>query len=306
MSFVCGDCNKMFTRKANLEYHVEKNACKKQDYECKLCGIGFTTKTSMYRHIRISCKVKKEDDIEKNSIYEKLIKIQEDNEKIKKTVLEDNEKLRKQMIKNNKKYQDDKKELKKQLDDMKKLIKKDGKNTTINTGDVNNGTIHNGDNYNIILVGYGHEDISKIDKKELLKAIQSGYDSTLKLAETMHFNPKHPEYHNVYIPNMKDKYAMMFDGKDWNLTMKDDLINKIYDDKKNYIEENIDDFVESMTVSRKKALDRWLETDDEDERILKVKNEIKLLLYNKRNVIIDKHSNTKKQKTIKKCVKDIE
>ena len=32
--------------------------------------------------------------------------------------------------------------------------------------------------------------------------------------------------------NVKDKYTMMFDGKEWNLTMKDELINKIYLDKK--------------------------------------------------------------------------
>jgi hypothetical protein len=66
---------------------------------------------------------------------------------------------------------------------------------------------------------------------------------------------------------VKDKYAMMFDGKEWNLTMKEDLINKIYDDKKNYIEENLDDFVGSLPVSRKKALVRWLETDEEDDRM---------------------------------------
>lgn len=35
---------------------------------------------------------------------------------------------------------------------------------------------------------------------------------------------------------------------------KEDLINKIYDDKKNYIEENQDEFIESLSVSRKK---RW-------------------------------------------------
>lgn len=83
---------------------------------------------------------------------------------------------------------------------------------------------------------------------------------------------------------MKDKYAMMFDGKDWNLTTKDDLINKIYDDKKNYIEENIDEFVDSLTISRKRALERWLETDDSDDKILQIKDQIKLLLYNKREV----------------------
>jgi hypothetical protein len=38
---------------------------------------------------------------------------------------------------------------------------------------------------------------------------------------------------------MKDKYAMMHDGTNWTLTTKEDLINKIYDDKKNYIEENL-------------------------------------------------------------------
>ena len=149
------------------------------------------------------------------------------------------------------------------------------------------------------------EDISRIDKKDLIRAIQYGYDSTIKLTEALHFNPNYPEYHNVYITNMKDKYAMMFDGKDWNLTMKDDLINKIYDDKKNYIEENIDDFIDSLTPSRKKALERWLSTDDNDDRIIKIKNEIKLLLYNKRNVILDKQEETHQgvKKTVKKSVK---
>ena len=155
-------------------------------------------------------------------------------------------------------------------------------NTTNNTQNINNGIVTH-----VNLIGYGKEDLSKIDKKEILKAIQFGYDSTIKLTETMHFNPKHPEYHNIYITNIKDKYAMMFDGKDWNLTMKDKLINKIYDDKKNYIEENIDEFIDSLSASRKKALERWLVSDDDDERINKVKNEIKLLLYNKRNLIVD-------------------
>jgi hypothetical protein len=32
---------------------------------------------------------------------------------------------------------------------------------------------------------------------------------------------------------MKDDYATMYDGDNWVLTMKYDLINRIYDDKKN-------------------------------------------------------------------------
>jgi len=32
---------------------------------------------------------------------------------------------------------------------------------------------------------------------------------------------------------------MLFDGISWTLTMKEDLINRIYEDKKNYIEEEL-------------------------------------------------------------------
>jgi hypothetical protein len=234
----------------------------------------------MYRHMRTACSVKKINDNEKEQIYERLKQLEEDNKQLTKLVAD-----------NNKKLKENDEKLKKNNEQLKKAmvtIQKNSKNVTRISHDTHNNNINNGIVAHINLIGYGNEDMSKIDKKEIIKAMQQGFKSTIKLTEALHFNPKYPEYHNVYISNMKDKYAMMFDGKDWNLTMKDELINKIYDDKKNYIEENLDDFVDSLTEPRKKALDRWLETDDEDEKISKIKNEIKLLLYNKRNFIVDK------------------
>jgi hypothetical protein len=154
---------------------------------------------------------------------------------------------------------------------------------------VNNNVVNN-----VTLVGYGNEDISKIDKQDMLKVLRNGYNSTIKLTETLHFNPKYPEYHNIYISNIKDKYAMMYDGNIWTLTMKEELINKIYDDKKNYIEENLEDFVDSLSTSRKNALARWLETDDDDRKISEIKNNIKLLLYNMKQIPLASANNTQK------------
>lgn len=281
--YKCSECDKLFKYKKNYNYHVNNNVCTGKQYAvddnsinaCKYCGKTFTTPTNMYRHMNHTCKIKKAEDQKRDQIYERLVELEKKSEKI--DVLEkENKELKKEM-----------KSLKKNVKDDKK-VKKITNNTTNNnnTNNINNGIVAH-----INLIGYGKEDLSKIDKKDILKAIQNGFDSTLRLTETLHFNPKHPEYHNVYITNVKDKYAMMFDGKDWNLTMKDALINKIYDDKKNYIEENLDDFVDSLSTSRKKALERWLETNEEDERIIRVKNEIKLLLYNKRNLAIDNHDN---------------
>ena len=135
-----------------------------------------------------------------------------------------------------------------------------------------------------MLIGYGKEDISKIDKNELLKGIKTGFYSTLNLTDTIHFNPKYPEYHNVYISSMKNKYAMMYDGTDWTLVMKDELIDKLYDEKKNYIEENLDDFLDSLSKSQRNALDRWMDMDEDHVKIKEIKAKINLLLYNKRNV----------------------
>jgi hypothetical protein len=294
--YECDRCSKLFSRKESLSYHITKNVCTgiyhdnatDGEFQCKFCGKGFTTSTSMYRHVNHTCKIKKTEDKNRDLIYIRLLELEKQNkqfeEKSKKIdVLEEENKL-----------------LKKEVLSLKKNSTKVSKITNNNVKNVNNGIVAN-----INLIGYGKEDLSKIDKKDILKAIQYGYDSTIKLTETLHFNPKHPEYHNVYITNVKDKYAMMFDGKNWNLTMKDDLINKIYDDKKNYIEENLDEFIDSLTISRKKALERWLSTDDADDRIAKIKNEIKLLLYNKRNLILDDHDDTscpKKTKPTKKSL----
>ena len=290
----CIVCFKKFNRKSHLDYHIFNKVCVGKQYEiyaneddqskCKFCGKGFTLSTSMYRHMNHTCKIKKSDDLNRDRIYERLLELEEKSKDID-ILKKENNILKKKVV-----------SLEKNVNNINNVPKI--------TNNTTNNNINNGIVAHINLIGYGKEDLSKIDKKDILKAIQCGYDAAIKLTETLHFNPKHPEYHNIYITNVKDKYAMMFDGQDWNLIMKNDLINKIYDDKKNYIEENLDDFIDSLSMSRKKALDRWLETDDTDERISKIKNEIKLLLYNKRNFIIDNHDidvkiNTK-QSTIKK------
>jgi hypothetical protein len=250
--YKCHICEMSFSRRSHLDYHMSNNACKDVKFKCKLCGKGFTTNNSMYRHMKHNCKVKKQEEKEKVEIYRQLLELKDENSKLKEKV---------------------------------KLMKKENDNVNI-TNNINMTNINNGIIANITLVGYGKEDISKLDKDDMLKVLRNGYYSTIKLTEALHFNPKFPEYHNIYISNIKDKYAMMYDGTNWTLTMKDDLVNKIYNDKKDYIEENLDEFLQSLTLSRKKALERWLETNDEDHKIKEIKNQIRLLLYNQRKIPI--------------------
>lgn len=80
-SYSCPNCDRVFTQKDNLEYHISKNACKQYTHFCKFCEKGFTTETSMYRHIRTACNVKFNKD---NEIHKELNNIKLDVEKIKK------------------------------------------------------------------------------------------------------------------------------------------------------------------------------------------------------------------------------
>ena len=208
----------------------------------------------LHTNILTYCKIKEKEDDKKDKILERLLKLENENMQL-----------------------------------MQKVhILETGKSKnpihigTIN-GPVNNGTINN----NITIMAYGKEDYNKIDRVDLLRGLRTGFNSTFNLIDTVHFNPKYPEFHNVYISSMKNKYAMMYDGSDWTLVMKDDLIDKLYDDKRNYIEENLEDFLESLTKSQVDALHRWMEADESHPYIQKIKNDIKLLLYNKRKLITD-------------------
>jgi len=177
-----------------------------------------------------------------------------------------------------------------QIDQLKRENNK-LKVSKVSTSNVNNGMIHNGDvNVYVNVSAFGKEDMNKINKTELLRAFKSGFNSVLRLTETTHFNPKYPEFHNVYISSMKNKYAMTYDGTDWSLVMKDELIDKMYDKKRDYIEENMEEFIESLSTSQINALHRWLNADETHPYIAKIKNDMKLMLYNKRKMITNTKS----------------
>jgi len=250
------------------------------------CKRGFTIATNLYRHIRNICKAKKDNE------HDILI----DNTEVKTEYNVPNDLDKAEILK---KFTD----MQIEIDKLKyenKELRNNGYAKQVNNGTVNNiNNIHNENNINLVVnvVPFGKEDISKIDKNDLLKVFKSGFNSTLQLTETTHFNPKYsnrvtsdedyPEFHNVYISSMKNKYAMIYDGKDWSLVYKDELIDQLYDKKRDYIEDNMEDFLESLSKSQIDALHRWLNVDDDHAYVRKVKNNIKLMLYNKRKMIIE-------------------
>ena len=295
----CPNCGKEFNSKQSQIYHMDKNVCTEKKYKCRYCPSKFASKNGMYIHMRETCKSKKQNNNEKDMILSRLVKLEEDNKSR-------NEKIQK-LKKENKEIKTQIKKDRTSIINSNNEIKNNNNNINININNaINNGTVINN---TINLIAYGNEDMSKISDANMLKILQSGYQSTTKLTEAIHFNPNFPEYHNIYIPNMKDKYAMVYDGIQWVLITKVELIEKIYENKKDYIENNLDRFMASLTISRKNALRRWLDTDEEDIKIKNIKESIKLLLYNSKHFALkcrNMIANSNKPQTIKsKSIKSI-
>ncbi len=233
----------------------------KKDACCKYCGKVFTFKNNLYRHLSQTCKIKEKMAKEKEEIFNSLIKKMEELEKSNKEIKEKNKKLE---------Y-----ELKKITNKKIKHINNTQNNMTNCSNVVSGNTF--------MLVGYGKEDMTKIDKNDIIKSLK-GFHTPLKLTDTVHFNSKYPEYHNIYISNMKDKYAMIYDCNKWSLTTRTELIDKLYENNRSYVEDNLDEFCEKLTPSLQRSLKRWLDIDEEDPKVKAIKEDIKLLLYNKRDI----------------------
>lgn len=161
---------------------------------------------------------------------------------------------------------------------------KSGNSVSANTVNMVNGDVNTTINKNIVVV-YDKVDRNKIGDDKLIPCFRKGFQSPIYLTNAVHFDEDIPENHSVFISGMKSRYAMIYTDNNWNLILKEDVIDKIYNDSRNYIEDNMERFYDKITPSQKRALHRWLDIDDEeDDRIIRIKDSIKLLLYNKRHI----------------------
>ena len=167
--FKCDKCNQTFTQKVNLKYHINKNVCGSKhiilddfkDYHCKYCNKGFSSDSSMYRHMKHSCKIKKNDR------NQDILKTKEENELLKKN-LETIKREKNDLLKKNLKL------LKKRS---KKISPKTITNNNVSGNIINNNVSGDMNNYNIILVEYKQTDI---DKKKTIKIKKIYYQTKNK------------------------------------------------------------------------------------------------------------------------------
>jgi hypothetical protein len=299
-NFGCHKCGKNFKQSAHLEKHLNRKfACdekfnifgdekkdpdeiekeRKYKFHCDECEKSFTRKSNLIYHKENSCKAKKNNFSDKD---EKIKKLEEENLRLKN--------LEKEMI-----------EIKKNINELKNNSTSN-KNITKNSHNNNNShnnTKINSENINqqnVFLNNYTGSGMPQLTPEQIEPLLKRGFQTPVELTRAIHFNPNFPEYHNVYLPRVNEKSAMIFVDGNWKTTDRDDIIENIYENKRSFVLENLDKYINKIEAPKQKSLKRWLDTkDNNDEAIINTKKDIQRLLYDNRHMAIDRKKELEKQ-----------
>ena len=238
----------------------------KKVYECKYCKKILQHHTSLSRHIKYSCKKNKDEDLKE------LARLFNEKEKMAK----ENEMM--QLM--------EKKD--KQLENMQKQIDKLTNKLQIqnvNNGNVNNGTVNN-NTINIQLLNHPDTDYSHLTPNDYMACIDNCNKCVKTLIEKVHFNPNKPENMNIYLSNIKGKYVMIYKDNEWQIQNKKDQVNHLYDHNEMVLETWYDEYKDKHPHIVK-SFQRYLKNRDGDVVLNRAKDEILMMLYNKRKMIPD-------------------
>jgi len=175
------------------------------------------------------------------------------------------------------------------VDEIKELKSKiDNKPVIQNNTQINS----NNNNINIQLVAFGYENLDESISDVICKKIlNKGFNSVQTLVEYVHFNEKFPQYHNCYISNRRDNCAVIYDGNSWNLKNSKIIIDDLCMQKLSFLEEKYEELKDDLDIPTKKKFNKFLEEKDADCRQKIIKDDLKVILYNNKEIAINIRNN---------------
>ena len=236
----------------------------KVNNRCNYCYKIFSTNSNFNRHMRLNCKVKQENENEKEVILKEiLVELKELKDKNK--ILEENNK-----------------NLEKKISKINKHSKLINSNNNIQNS---NNNIQNTENNNtmnnfITINAYGKEDLSHISNKTWQSIMNKCFDSVPQLVGHVHYDDDKPENHNVYISNIKSNYAVTYNGNNWILQEKSKILDDLYTTKIELLEDKLVELDDKLDDSAKRSLKKFLDRQEENDIENMIKEKIKLRLYN--------------------------
>ena len=202
-------------------------------YSCLYCNKVLSRSDSLQRHMTI-CKKKKECEI--ITLHNKDIEIEEKN---------------------------------KQIKELEEKIKTQGNTNIINNTNNTNNTITN----NIHINNYGDENLKHLRSKDFANLLSGIYNAVPKLIEKIHFDPDHPENHNIKYTNRKLPYLKVMKDDKWQLVNKKHELLDLIDNKYFMLKEKYYTLLEknkyTISEEQKAIIDEYMDKYNiEDKKMM--------------------------------------
>jgi hypothetical protein len=178
-------------------------------------------------------------------------------------------------------YEKEREEMKTQI---AKLLDKHAEvHTTTNNS---NNTISNNietQHITININAFGNENVDYIDDKAILACIGRVYKSIPSILEKIHFDPKHPENHNIKITNKKLPYAsVMGDNQKWKTVDRKDAIETMVLNGYNLLDEKYTENKDKLPTVKQQNFEGFqskFETEDKDV-MRQIKTDVDMMVLN--------------------------
>lgn len=196
-SICCEVCNMTFKSEKYLKAHLKSKrhlswSEKKptNQHKCK-CGKVFSYRQSLYLHKKSCTIIIEDEDVETS-----------------KTLTVDERQV----------YEEEIEELKQEIERLK------AEKSVTN----NNQNIETQNNIHIHINAFGNENIDYITDNTKLRCIKHITQSIPMLVSKIHFNPKHPENHNIKITNHRLPFVKVLnENKEWKYEDKERTVSNI-------------------------------------------------------------------------------
>ena len=194
---------------------IEKNESINDLFHCEFCENSFSSGSNLKKHLRV-CKSKPLKTTNDELI--EFLKVQSEKYETQIKMMEIREQERE------KKWEQRELILRYEIE---KLLEKVGTNIT-----------HIENQNNIFINNHGSENLDYINASKLGYLINIPFGALPKLIKIIHFNPNHPENHNIKITNKKLPYASIYKDSKWVLTDKKEVIDNILDKGFNLLDDH--------------------------------------------------------------------
>jgi len=171
----------------------------------------------------------------------------------------------------------------------KKSCKSDDIMIVNNIQSIDNRTINNQNNHlsvdgDVKVVKFGNENLSYISDDLFKHILGRGFRSVGEFIEHSHFSREHPENHNIYIANIRDEYIVIYDGDKWTINQRDDIMEDIIYAKSDFLFSKFKELRAEMKQHDIERFVRFMNERDNDRTMDRLKEEVKLQLYNNRRL----------------------